>query len=175
MSEVIQAPKSITTDRTGGRTGTGFECEDIGFYYVVGEGEEKKGEWSYLAAQSASLWPGSGQEPLRLLATALSSFQERFEVLSHFVAKLAETLIPVSDPRRIELYKVMEAYSRPYLSPKSDATGGVLEGLRLEHDELLSYERNESPEVARAFLGVVRTLPAESAERRDIYTDEELE
>jgi hypothetical protein len=162
MSAVVTVRRAIG-ERTGGRTGAGYEdlleswMTDVQSTPFVGKA-----------------WP-LGVIPSR-------------RPLMPTVDAVAETLLNViemfflpEDPRRLKLYEALTESLLQQMAnyQQSTATSGAAVEISPESEEeryyASYYEKHESPETINAFLRILRSMPVEHEEPTPVYSDQELE
>jgi hypothetical protein len=162
MSAVVTIPSAIS-ERTGGRTRTGYE--DL----LEGLMTDVQGTPLVHRVLSRRFIPSGLPPPVTVHA------------LAQALLKVIEVVFLPEDPQRFEFYEALAESLRQRMVDyqQSTATSGMAVEISHEGEEERYYagyyERHESPEILQAFLRILRSMPVEREERTPVYTDEELE
>lgn len=170
---------AITTDRTGGRTKTGFEYEDF-----IGEGES----FAESLGMNETTAGSQGKVGLRLVAENDSSLERVADTLvAALIMAIDQVLSREAVSNRL-LYTALSASLReklwqPEVLPTGGLTFGFLTGTgektiqpvqAFDEEPSFSY-RHESPAVTKAFMQIARGFRPETQESKALYSPENLE
>lgn len=179
LQQMIYGVRSITTDRTGGRTKSGFEYEDF-----IREGE------GFTESESVSEGTAAGLKKARLLKIGESSHAlERVadtlvgalitaldQVFSHESVSRRQVYAALSESLKVKLWQ-------PEALPTGGLTFGVVTGRAVispltvqpfEEEASFPY-RQESPEITKSFMQAARRFRPDAEKSGNLYSDQDLE
>lgn len=164
-TDLIKRESSISLDRTGGRTGSGFEFEDL----EIDAGED---EFAYMVlGRTERRQTSKASNAIEAFLAANREFV--VQALAHAISLAVDQILPKEMPEKLKFYEALTTS----LDQKINTLNLGVPQLRqepLSADDELTYERHESQEAISRFLKLMSGSGTALPTAR-IYTDEELD